>query len=79
MFLMICDLTNLQKGSREYIYRIHLMLQFPGGFNVVTYASLGDSFASTPSVGGKYDTTGCRRYMQAFGPQLAASDEIPGP
>jgi hypothetical protein len=55
------------------------MLQFPGGFNVVTYASLGDSFASTPSVGGKYDTTGCRRYMQAFGPQLAATDEIPGP
>jgi hypothetical protein len=49
-------------------------------FNVDRYASLGDSFASGPSAGNTYDkVTKCRRYTQAFGPQVAADDRVQGP
>ncbi|KAJ4293386.1 hypothetical protein N0V90_008669 [Kalmusia sp. IMI 367209] len=48
-------------------------------FDVSKYASLGESFASGPSAGDRYDDTKCRRYKKAFGPQVAEDDRIHGP
>ncbi|RMZ73071.1 esterase [Pyrenophora seminiperda CCB06] len=48
-------------------------------FNVGRYASLGESYASGPSAGDKYDDTRCRRYTQAFGPQVSQDARILGP
>ncbi|CAI6339618.1 unnamed protein product [Periconia digitata] len=48
-------------------------------FQVHTYASLGESFASGPSAGDSYDNTQCRRYKKAFGPQVAEDNRLQGP
>jgi hypothetical protein len=48
-------------------------------FDVSVIAALGDSFASGPSAGDEYDESPCRRYTEAFGPQLSRSGEITGP
>lgn len=50
-------------------------------FNVANYAALGDSFASGPSAGDPWpnDNTGCRRFTQAYGPQITRDNAIQGP
>ncbi|KAL4941314.1 SGNH hydrolase-type esterase domain-containing protein, partial [Aspergillus oleicola] len=49
-------------------------------FTVSVYASLGDSFAAGPSAGKEWDKDNkCRRYDQAYGPQVSRADEIEGP
>lgn len=55
-------------------------LVFPrDAFNVGKYASLGESYASGPSAGDKYDDSKRRRYKQAFGPQISANPRLLGP
>jgi lysophospholipase L1-like esterase len=49
-------------------------------FDVGVYAALGDSFSAGPSAGDAYDDNDtCRRYTQAYGPQLSNDNAIQGP
>jgi hypothetical protein len=48
-------------------------------FEVSKFAALGESYASGPSAGDRYDNTKCRRYKKAFGPQVAEDSRIQGP
>lgn len=48
-------------------------------FDVKSFASLGESYASGPSAGDTYDETKCRRYKKAQGPQVAGDNQVKGP
>lgn len=71
--------TSLQ-ARREVAHSAKSNLDTRDAFDVSRYAALGDSYASGPSAGDAYDDRPkCRRYKQAFGPQVAADPRIKGP